>query len=229
MSYSRLMPRRRTPIIPGEIYHVFNRSIAKQPIFLSQRDYLRAIDVINFYRYQKPPLRFSHFNRLTPELKKEFLKNLASKKRLVEILAFCLMPNHFHFLLKQLHEDSISKFMNNFQHSYSKYFNTKNERVGSLFQAMFKAVRIESDEQLLHVSRYIHLNPVSSFVIKIESLSNHPWSSFHEYISEPKAESFINTDLVLNNFKSKDDYKKFVFDQASYQQELEKIKHLALE
>lgn len=222
------MPRRKTPLVSGEIYHVFNRSIAKQPIFLSQRDYTRAIDVINFYRYQKPPLRFSHFNRLTPELKKEFLKNLASKKQLVEILAFCIMPNHVHFLLKQLHEDSISKFMNNFQHSYSKYFNVKNERTGSLFQALFKAVRIESNEQLLHVSRYIHLNPVSSFVIKIESLPSYPWSSFHEYISG-KVKSFINSDLVLNYFKSKDDYKKFVFDQASYQQELEKIKHLTLE
>ncbi|OGD92713.1 hypothetical protein A2697_04085 [Candidatus Curtissbacteria bacterium RIFCSPHIGHO2_01_FULL_41_44] len=222
------MPRRRTPLISGEIYHVFNRSIAKQPIFLSQKDYSRAIDVINFYRYQKPPLRFSHFNRLTPELKKGFLENLANKEQLVEILAFCIMPNHVHFLLKQLQENSISKFMNNFQHSYSKYFNTKNERLGSLFQAMFKAVRIETEEQLLHVSRYIHLNPVSSFLIKIEQLESYPWSSLKNYENNEMA-SFVKPKDILAHFKTYDRYKEFVVDQSNYQQELEKFKHLTFE
>ena len=118
--------------------------------------------------------------------------------------------------------------MNNFQHSYAKYFNTKNDRTGSLFQAMFKSVRIESEEQLLHVARYIHLNPVSSFIIEIDSLPNYPWSSLKDYFSDGK-KSLIDTKSILGHFKSKEDYKKFVFDQADYQQKLEGIKHLVLE
>lgn len=117
--------------------------------------------------------------------------------------------------------------MRNFQHSYSKYFNAKNERTGSLFQSMFKAVRIESDEQLIHVSRYIHLNPVSSFLINIESLTDYAWSSFKDYMNP--SDSIIATKSILDYFKSKEEYKKFVFNQADYQRELEQIRHLALE
>lgn len=92
---------------------------------------------------------------------------------------------------------------------------------------MFKAVRIESDEQLLHISRYIHLNPVTSYLVKIETLLEYPWSSFKDYLGENA--SMVARDKVLGHFRSKEDYKRFVFDQASYQRELERIKHLTLE
>ena len=221
------MPYRRTPLVTGEIYHVFNRSVANQPIFLNQRDYQRALEVINFYRFRKPLLKYSHYRVLPQDQKIQFLEKLIkNNKPQVEIIAFCMMPNHVHFLLKALEDTSISTFMTNFQHSCSKYFNIKNERTGSLFQSMFKAVRIENDEQLLHVSRYIHLNPVSSFLINIQSLEDYPWSSFRDYIN---GSGFINAELVLSHFKSKEEYKKFVYDQADYQQKLEIIKHLALE
>ena len=221
------MPYRKTPLIPGEIYHVFNRSIAKQPIFITSKDYKRALEVIDFYRFQKPGISFSHFKNLPNDQVVLFMENLTKNHDpLIEILAFCIMPNHVHFLLRALKENSISTFMTNFQHSCSKYFNTKNERSGSLFQSMFKAVRIEDDEQLVHVSRYIHLNPVSSFIIRIDSLDSYPWSSFNNYIH---GQGFVNTNHILNLFKSKDEYKKFVYDQADYQQKLDQIKHLTLE
>ncbi|MBI2327234.1 transposase [Candidatus Curtissbacteria bacterium] len=224
------MPYRKIPLVPGEVYHVFNRSIAKQPIFLSQKDYQRALEVISFYRYPKPPLKFSKYKQLPAAQRAVFLENLArSYKPFLEIIAFCIMPNHVHFLLKALEEKSISNFMTNFQHSCSKYFNTKNERTGSLFQSMFKAVRIENDEQLLHVSRYIHLNPVSAFIIRIGDLDNYPWSSFRSYLNEGNVQSFVNTQVILNYFKSIQDYRKFVYDQAGYQQKLNIIKHLTLE
>lgn len=220
------MPQRKTPLVVGEIYHVFNRSIARQPIFLSQKDYQRAIEVIDFYRFQKLPLKFSRFKQLPSDQRQLFYENLIKNGKVgLEILAFCLMPNHFHFLLKIIEEKAISNFMNNFQHSYSKYFNIKNGRTGSLFQSMFKAVRIETDEQLIHVSRYIHLNPVSSFIIKTESLPNYAWSSLNDYISNDFKHSFISTDLILGHFKPKESYKEFVFDEADYQQQLEIIKH----
>lgn len=222
------MPYRKTIFATNEIYHVVNRSIAQIPIFKETRDCQRALEVIDFYRYIKPPLSFSHYKRLPKEDKEKFIESLRKQKTLMEIIAFCLMPNHCHFLLKQIEEKGISIFMRNFQDSYARYFNTKYKRAGGLFQSMFKAIRIETGEQLLHVSRYIHLNPVSAYLIEVRGLENYRWSSFPEYIN-PSRSLFTNPDFILSFFKTKGVYKKFIFDQADYQRELEKIKHLVLE
>lgn len=224
------MPYRKEPITTNEIYHVFNRSIARQPIFLVQRDYQRIFEVINFYRFQNLPMRFSHFKRLETKEKERFIEmHMKNSNSMLEIFAYSIMPNHFHFLLKPVVDKAISIFMRNVQNSYSKYFNLKYDRTGSLLQAMFKAVRIETDEQLVHVCRYIHLSPVSSHIIKIENLEQYKWSSFRDYLSTRLKDSFINTNVILGYFKSHTEFKKFVFDQADYQQELEEIKHLVLE
>lgn len=222
------MPRRKIVLTTDEIYHVATRSIAQVPIFEQTRDYLRALEAIDYYRYTNTSISFSHYKRLQKEVKEAFIKNLRKHKTLINILSFCLMPNHCHLLLKQNQDEGISTFMSNYQNSYAKYFNTKYKRVGGLFQSMFKAVRIETDEQLLHVSRYIHLNPASAYLIEIEQLKTYPWSSFPEYLNEQGRE-FVDTELTLSLFKTRDDYKKFVFDQADYQRELQTIKHLLLE
>lgn len=225
------MPYRLIPFAAGEIYHVFNRSIASQPIFRNSKDYQRLSNVINYYKFHKLPLRFSHYNRLATELKEEFTqKYLNNNKPMLDILAYCIMPNHFHFLLQPFTKAAISDFMRNTQNSYSKYFNTKYKRTGSLFQFMFKGIRIETDEQLLHVSRYIHLNPVTSYLIDVNMLGQYPWSSFKNYVSTRNDDtSFVNSKIVLNYFKLQNDYKQFVFDQVDYQRQLERIKHLILE
>lgn len=224
------MPYRRTVIAPGEIYHIFNRSVAKQPIFVRQKDYQRALDLINFYRFEKPLLRFSHYNRLPIEQKENFLFKLEKDhQKLVLILAFCLMPNHFHFLVKELHKEGTSSFLRNFQNSYAKYFNTKSERSGALFQSMFKAVRIESDEQLMHVSRYIHLNPLTSFIIKdINDLESYNWSSYPSYINK-QSNQLVDSEIILGNFSATQHFKKFTKNQVDYQRKLDEIKHLVLE
>ena len=159
-------------------YHVFNRGVTRQPIFKTKRDYQRAIITLNFYQHQKPPLRLARALSLNKEEKGNFFKELKGKAKLAEIICYCLMPNHFHLLLKQKMNGGISKFLSNFSNSYTRYFNVKRKRVGPLFQGIFKAVRIETDEQLIHVSRYIHLNPIASLVIKEKELDNYPWSSF---------------------------------------------------
>lgn len=226
------MPYRKTPIVPGETYHVFNRSNAKEPIFLNYYDYQRAIELIKYYRFVKLLLRYSHFNRLMPEQKEKYANTFMKDPSIsLKIIAYCLMPNHFHLLLQPLYEKALSNFIRNFQHGYSKYFNTKQQRTGSLFQSMFKAVRIETDEQLTHVSRYIHLNPVTSYLIKEDSIGSYPWSSFKDYIQVDKVSerSLVEPSLVLGQFKSPEEYKKFVLDQIDYQRELDKIKHLILE
>lgn len=186
------------------------------------------LDLVNYYRFSKPPLRFSHYKRLSNEQKIDFEKSfMINDSSMLEILAYCIMPNHFHFLLKPKKDNAVSDFMRNLQNSYSKYFNTKRERTGSLFQFMFKAVRMETDQQLLHVSRYIHLNPVTSYLMEVEDLESYEWSSFKDYVSNTNG--FVNKEIVLGSFKSSQEYKKFVFDQAEYQRELSRIKHLALE
>lgn len=222
------MPYRKTILINDEIYHIINRGIAQAPVFEEARDYQRALDVINFYRYHRPSLSFSHHKRLAKEDREKFIENLKKHEVIIKIIAFCLMPNHCHFLLKQNKNKGVSNFMRNFQNSYAKYFNTKYKRTGALFQSMFKAVRIETDEQLLHVSRYIHLNPVSAYLIEIEDLENYPWSSFGCYMDQWEYE-FVQPKIILSFFKTKREYQKFVLDQAEYQRELQKIRHLTLE
>lgn len=224
------MTIRKVPLVLGETYHVFNRSIARQPIFLSIYDYQRALDVLAFYSYSNPPLRFSHYNRLPKSQKSDFMENLIkSGERQVEILAFCLMPNHIHFLIKEIRNNGISTFMSNFQNSYAKYFNLRKNRSGSLFQTMFKAVRIETDEQLIHVTRYIHLNPITAYILKnIKDLITYPWSSFSIY-AEESISNVVNIKTILSYFPSTAKFIEFTKNQIAYQRELAKIKHLVLE
>lgn len=220
---------RKTIFANDEIYHVFNRGIEQRPTFISKREYDRAILTLDFYRFQKPPLRLSKVLLLkSDERENFFLKLKKEAKILIEIITYCLMPNHFHFLLKQKVENGLAKFLSNFTNSYTRYFDSKHERIGPLFQGTFKAVHIGTDEQLLHVSRYIHLNPVSSFVIKDEKLDSYPWSSLPEFLGE-EGKGICNKEIVLSQFSSKEKYRRFIHDQIDYAQKLEKIKHLLLE
>lgn len=184
--------------------------------------------VIDFYRFSNLPAKLSRFLTLSNEDRVKIMDNLRKESdKLVDILAFCLMPNHFHFLLKQIKDKGISKFMGNIQNSYTRYFNTKNERDGSLFLDQFKAKLIITDEQLIHVSRYIHLNPYTSYIVKdLNTLFAYPWSSLREYLNS-KAE-ICNMEIIMSLFKNYKTYQKFLEDQADYQRQLHKIQHLVL-
>ncbi len=222
------MAYRKTILAINETYHVYNRGVEKRPIFLIRKDYLRFMASLNYYRFANCPVKFSHFKELSIEERGSILSRLEKEsKKLVDIMVFCLMPNHLHFLLKQLSDNGISTFMAKITNGFSHYFNVRHERVGHLFQGNFGAVRIESDEQFVHVSRYIHLNPVSSYLIKIEDIDNYEYSSFPEYIG--KKIGFCNTKEILSYFKNIDDYKKFVYDHADYAKQLKNIKHLTLD
>lgn len=212
-----------------EIYHVFNRGVERRTIFTTKWEYQRALELLKYYCFSDLPARFSQVMRLPKDEKDQMLWDInKNNEKLVEIIAFCLMPNHFHFILKQVKDNGIKIFISNFTNAYTKYFNTKHERTGSLVEGIFKAVRVETDEQLIHLSRYIHLNPVSSFIIPTADLENYPWSSLHQYL-EANNDDFCSKEIILGLFPSHQDYKKFVFDQIAYAQELEKIKHLAIE
>ncbi|MBI2330375.1 transposase [Candidatus Daviesbacteria bacterium] len=224
------MPTNRKLVFANdEIYHVFNRGVEKRPIFTDKREYKRALLALDFYRFTSPPVKLSKFLIIPKDQQEKFLENIKKEfEKLVEIICYCLMPNHFHFLLKQKMDNGISTFISNLTNSYTRYFNTKHERIGPLLEGIFKAVRIESEEQLMHTSRYIHLNPVSSFLIEPEELDNYEWSSYPEFLGHSD-KNFVTKDLILNFFPSIAAYKKFVLDQVDYARQLELIKHLTLE
>lgn len=225
------MPQRKVPLVTGEYYHVFNRSINKESILTKAKDCQRAIVTLSYYKTKKPPIRLSYYLALGVDRRQEIIRSLFSNaEKLVDIISFVLMPNHFHLLVKQTLGNGISKFLAQFQNSYTRYFNTKYARQGHLFQGQFKVVRIEDDQQLLHINRYIHLNPYTSFVVKsMEELErNYPYSSLPEYLRGSK-DAICNTEIILSHFPDTETYKKFIFDQADYQRKLEIIKHLMFE
>lgn len=224
------MPKRKVILAQNEIYHIFNRGVARMPVFRRPSEFLRYIELIEYCHFANTPVSFSIYNKRPLVQRQEIMQSLYIENNLrVEILAFCLMPNHFHFVLRQITEHGIAQFIGNIQNGYGKYFNMKSDRSGPVFQPSFKAVRVETDEQLLHVSRYTHLNPSTGFLVKIENLLDYKWSSLPGYLDKSKAYSFVNSNTVLELCGGKVLYKQFIFDQAGYQRELGIIKHLALE
>ncbi|MBI2268269.1 MAG: transposase [Candidatus Blackburnbacteria bacterium] len=224
------MPGRDIPLVTGEIYHIFNKGIAGQPTFNTKRDYNRFLETMFYYQNKDIPIRLSKLATLHSEQKSEILNYLNKKKQfIVDIVAYCLMPNHFHLLIKQTENNGTAKYTANITNSHTRYFNIKNKREGPLFKGKFQAVRIESEEQLLHVTRYIHLNPYSSYIVKTTNdLLSYKYSSLRKYLGLEENQS-IDTQTILAHFKSLETFKKFIFDQADYQRQLERIKHLILE
>ena len=224
------MPRRYVPIYTGEIYHIYNRGIDKRPVFLQKREYDRAILTLRYYRHASPSLRLSIFLTLSLEARELFLERLRlHNPAIVTILSFCLMPNHYHLLVRQEVDRGIAQFISKVQNSYTKYFNTKHKRDGALYSNQFKAVRIESEEQLLHISRYIHINPYTGFICKnLHETVMYPWSSLGSYVGNTSFD-WIDTSIVLSQFSSKKSYLRFVDDQKDYQRRLAGIQHLTFE
>ncbi|MEK7142916.1 MAG: transposase [Patescibacteria group bacterium] len=224
------MPGREIPLVTNEIYHVFNKGINSQTIFELEKDFSEVIKRTQYYRNQNPPMRYSRFVDFSIQTQEEIIKKLLTEnKYLVVVIAFCFMPNHFHFILRQLLDGGISKFISQVTNSYTRYFNVKNKNVGPLFQGKFKAISIITDEQLCHLSRYIHLNPFSSSIIKdLKELKNYRYSSFQEYLGKYQVK-MTKPNIVLNYFKDNNDYEKFVLDQADYQRNLEIIKKFAID
>ena len=223
------MPKRKVVFTNGESYHIYNRSTGAVSIFQGKKIMDRVSSLIDYYRFPQK-LRYSKFSTLPKDLKKAYEESFRKTTPVVEIYTFALMSNHYHFLLKQLNENGIIQYISNLQNSFAKYFNIRNKRFGSVFQGPFKAKHIEKDSYLLHLSRYIHLNPATSFLIEITDLDNYPWTSFPYYLDRKSDNKrVVNSSFITKMVGSKEKYKKFVYDQADYQRKLSKIKGLTLE
>jgi len=198
-------------IAPGEYYHIFNRAVNKQVIFHDVRDYVRFLFLI---LYLQSPIVFPQINRAVTQFVKSRAfdtKNEGDivKKRTVELVAFCIMPNHFHLIVKESDEGGIATYMQRVLTSYSKYYNTKYKKSGHVFQGPYRAVHVSDDRQLLHLSAYIHRNPreISKWFNKEDE---YQWSSYQDFIDENRWGNLIVPDIILEQFKDKTKYKNFV-------------------
>ena len=211
----------------GQIYHVMNKSIAGFKIFNSKSDFLRMINLLKFYQKEQMPVNFYRFNEVLKG-KKKFRREIkfGNLSDAVTIMAYCIMPTHLHFVLQSVEEKNLSRMMSNILNSYTKYFNIKNGRKGPLWEGRFKKVLIEDDEQLLHLTRYVHLNPVTANLIS--DPRKWLWSSYQEYLGMIKREDRIcQFEDVLDIDQST--YIEFVKDRISYQKELASIKNTFLD
>ena len=207
---------RKTSFAVDEYYHIYNRGVDKRNIFLDEEDIERFYDSIE------------EFNALEPIgslYENSFVKKLGSstpkseQDTLIGLAAHCANPNHFHLLLRQKAEKGIEKFMHKVGTGYTNYFNNKYERSGALFQGRFKSIHIDSNEYLLHVSAYINLNDrvhqLGSSTPKLVR-SRSSWGEYTDDISE----SMCEKEIILQQFQSMDEYKKFAL--ASLESILEK-------
>lgn len=204
-------------------YHIYNRGVEKRVIFLDQQDHSVFLSYLKEYLLPKKEKEL--YERLSdPQIssieKNKVLKSLHLNNFSQEItfLCYCLMPNHFHFFVKQKSADAIDKFMNSLATRYTMYFNRKYKRVGSLYQGVYKAVLVSSDEQFLHLSRYIHKQALN--------LNNQP-CSYPEYVGSRQT-LWIKTDEILSFFSKTNpflSYQNFV----EQPQDAKNLKDLTLE
>ncbi|MBU1159827.1 transposase [Patescibacteria group bacterium] len=204
---------RKEKIAPGEYYHIFNRGNNKQNIFREEKDWARLLFLI--LHLQSPVVIYNISNIVSNFIRhrvfnnsKKTLKNILDN-RTVELISFAQMPNHFHLIVKEIHEGGISQYLQRIQDAYTKYFNIKYGSSGHLFQGPFKAVRIKNNEQLLHLSAYIHRNPRE---IKQWYKKEHLyiWSSYQDYISDNRWDDLLKNDIILGQFKTPNQYNDFV-------------------
>ncbi len=207
---------RKAPFTNGNIYHVFNRGVDRRDIFLENPDYFRFIH--DLYEFNdKAPAPNAYYSTSY-----DFGDNVQDNREpIVDILAFCLMPNHFHLLLRQREDNGITFFMRKIGCGYANYFNTKNERSGALFQGRFKAVYIQNNFQLLHIPYYIHANPIDlvqyhwkekGLIKTTKHISNflesYRWSSYPDYVGKRNFPVVIQKEFLNNLVGGKKQFKK---------------------
>lgn len=224
------MPKRHFLLVNNEIYHVYNRSIGNTEIFTGKREIERFTELLDFYRFPQK-LRFSKYRELSPELKELYLLQARKELPLVSIWAYAIMPDHFHLLIKQLADNGIKTFVSNIQNAYAKYMNIKKKRRGSLFLNPFRAKHIDDDSVLVHVSRYIHLNPVTAYMFEFKNLTVSSLTSFPYYFGRmnKSPELLIDNSFLLERFRGGKAYRDFVANQVDYQRKLGQIKKYVFE
>lgn len=185
-------------------YHVYARGNNQQAIFIDDADYRFFLSLIR---------RYLSIDDAYNQRGIGLYKNLRDD---VELAAYCLMSNHFHLMLYQINQKGMSSLMRRVMTSYSQYFNRKYKRRGPLFESRYRASRVTTDTYLLHISRYIHLNP--------SSWRDYSFSSLRYYLDNAHA-SWITTHHINRLFTSQDEYQKFLEDYQETNDQLKFIRH----
>lgn len=214
--------------VTGGYYHVYNRGVDKRTIFEDEQDYGVFLSYLKEYLLEKNEKRLKEeFSR--PNVSYKEKDKISKTLRLnnfngeITLLAYCLMPNHFHFLIKQNKADSIDRFMNSLATRYTMYFNRKYKRVGPLYQGVYKAVLVEIEEQWLYLSKYIHKQDLASQGV---ALRTQP-SSYPEYVGLRNT-AWVQSGEILRCFSKTQpnlSYKHFVQGNDG----LEIVKNLVIE
>ncbi len=196
----------------GGYYHIYNRGVEKRDIFLDEQDYKVFLGYIKFY-LEVPDLQGQALQeKVSPS---KVVKNYSEQ---IQLLAYCLMPNHFHFLIKQSTDRGIAEFMQSLTMKYVMYFNKKYMRVGSLFQGRYKTVLIGGEDQFVYITKYIHRNPIKLLPAGPgpADLEEYKYSSYGNYLGLFR-QSWINTEEILLYFskiRSRNTYRQFVEDSG---------------
>jgi putative transposase len=223
------MPIREIDFVEGEYYHLYNRGNSKQKIFLDDKDQERFLKLL-YLCNSKQRLDFGN------DIVKRKINawDFEKGESIVSIGAWVLMPNHFHLYItprknaqrsSDSSENAITYFMHRVLTAYSKYFNAKYKRTGSLFEGKFKSVHVNKDNQAKYLFSYIHLNPLKliDYSLKKEGIKNtkkavnfldsYKWSSYHDYLDVARVENkIINKIDFLNYFDTKRDFQREIFD-----------------
>ncbi len=206
----------------GKYYHIYNRGVDKRDVFLDNNDYSRflksllefnrldpigsLVDLEERFLSESNSLRSFEAVKNIPECSKGIgFQTTVPSQRLVDIVSYCLNPNHYHLLIKQLVDDGISKYLHKVGVGYTNYFNKKNQRSGSLFQGKFKSVHIDSDEHLVWVSAYVNGN--SQIHGLILDVSKYQWCSYPEYLGLTDL-AICNKEVILSQYKDLEKFKK---------------------
>lgn len=240
------MPYRKQQFVNGEIFHIVVRRIGDNLLFKNTDDYFRGIfSVYEFNNVKSITIQSRRKIRATIKKKNRDPNSIIvdGRDKLVEILAFCFMPNHVHLLVRQLKDGGISMFMQKFGAGYPAYFKKKYnlKRRGHFFQERFVAVHIKTDEQLKAVFVYIHVNSISLIEPKwkekgiknvekaIEFVENYKWSSYPDYIGKKNFPSVTNREFIWEIINGERGCKKFVEDWIKYKGKIKKFPELSLE
>ncbi|MDD2935011.1 MAG: transposase [Candidatus Pacebacteria bacterium] len=208
------MGNRKTPFVQKEYYHIFNRGVDKRHIFMDKYDALRFLQSMEEFNNVESGNDIFLINK-SKKIRKVggWTANFSGdKRRLVNIICYCLNPNHYHFILEQLVEGGISEFMKRLNGGYTWYINNKYERSGALFQGKFKAVHIETNEQLLYASAYVNLN--NKVHPKFEKFGKHfldsipNRSSWDEYTNKNSKYNLCEKGIILGQYTDINNYKK---------------------
>ena len=210
----------------GYFYHIYNRGIEKKDIFSDSNDYRRFLLLLNILNDNKP-ISVKDFLRKIPV--RGPVPEIENRQNIVDIGAYCLMPNHFHLLIKEKVEGGITSFLRKLSTGYTMYFNKKYERVGPLLQGTFKAEHANSDEYLKYLFSYIHLNPIkiideswkNTVLKKIDLIRNflkeYQYSSYLDYLEPLKFKSkILNKEAFPEYFSSGKDFDKTIFEWLNY-------------